>query len=131
MAYLFLDTRFRGQMSLWWEVDEREEVWAQNCDAADILRQIQLHRAKFAQELKGVGILPGPGRFSALRVGIVYAHMLAKWYKIPLYRLFPADIASIESRKAVQIAIQNGERQPETYIAPEYDREPNITKPTV
>ncbi len=127
MGILFLDTRFRGEAALWWEDAEGEEVWVEAQDTQDVLRAIQSQRERLSASLRGIGIVPGPGRFSAVRVGILYAHVLARWYKVPLYRLTAEEVASPEARRSAYSAIQAGNRAHERWIDPEYDRAPNIT----
>lgn len=131
MAYLLLDARFRGEAGAWWVYQGGEEVWVERQETQDILRMVQAHREVLRESLKGVGVMAGPGRFSAVRVGIVYAHVIARWYRVPLYRLQTEDVVTPESRARVAQEIREGARTAEVWIDPVYDRAPNITSPSV
>ncbi|MDQ5919351.1 MAG: TsaD protein [Patescibacteria group bacterium] len=131
MAYLVLDARFRGEAGAWWVGESEEETWVQQQDTQDILRAVQARREVLREGLKGVGVMAGPGRFSAVRVGIVYAHVIARWYRVPLYRLQTEDVVTPESRARVAQEIREGARTAEVWIDPVYDRAPNITSPSV
>ncbi len=131
MGYLFLDTRATAEARAWWLDKRGEEMWQEGGRAQELLSVIARERARLTNELEGVAVVAGPGRFSALRVGILYAHLLARWWKKPLYALTPADVASTAARVGVVEAIQSGVLAAAGYVAPEYDREPNITTPRV
>lgn len=131
MGYLLLDTRISDEAKAWWLSEKGEECWQAAGRAQGILRAIAREQPLLSSELKGVAVVAGPGRFSALRVGILYAHLLARWYKTPLFALTPADIEAKEARTDVVKAIQAGLIPELAYVAPIYDREPTITTPRV
>lgn len=131
MGYLLLDTRVSDEAKAWWLSEAGEELWYSAGRAQGVLGVLARERSRLERELEGIAIVAGPGRFSALRVGILYAHVLARWYKKPLYSLVPEDVASQDARVSVVGAIQAGLRGEATYVAPVYDREPNITTPRV
>jgi len=75
-----------------------------------------LKRAEIALcDLKGIAILPGPGDFTNLRVGLSTANALAFALKIPLY-------AIKDKNKIFPLP------QKTTLVKPVYDKEPKITK---
>lgn len=129
MGYLLIDTRQSGQAQLFWGGGERMEVWQPEGSASAILGIVQKRRELLAHELEGVIVASGPGRFSALRVGVLYAHLLARWFRVPLYEARPDDLQDGAAREACLAAIRSGQRRPQATIAPLYDREPNITSP--
>lgn len=131
MAYLFLDSRFTEEAHVWWVGEGGEEVWQDGGRAQTALATIARERSRLAKDLRGVCVVGGPGRFSALRVGILYAHVLARWYRVPLFALAPDDVVSPASRRAFIDGIIAGTRSATTYVAPVYDREPTITTPRV
>lgn len=131
MAYLLLDTRFRGEAGAWWVGESGEEAWVEHQDTQDILHAVQAHREALRENLRGVGVVAGPGRFSAVRVGILYAHVVARWYGIPVYRLRPEDVETAEARAGFAQDVREGIRSAERWIDPVYDRAPNITSPSV
>ncbi len=131
MGYLFIDTRLTGASSVWW-IDEQETIpWLVDARAQEVLSCIYGHIGQIRSGLKGIAIVSGPGRFSSIRVGILYANLLARWYHVPLFEATPDDAASEEGRRTLVHQILSGIRTPQTYVAPIYDREPNITTPHV
>jgi tRNA A37 threonylcarbamoyltransferase TsaD len=131
MSYLFLDSRFTEDAHVWWVGEAGEEVWQSGGRAQTALATIARERSRFVKDLRGVCVVAGPGRFSALRVGILYVHVLARWYRVPLYSLTPDDVASSERRLACMRDIVSGAHSAVSYVAPVYDREPTITTPRV
>lgn len=131
MAYLVLDTRFRGEAGAWWVDETGEETWAEHQETQDILRAVQAHRDQLRAEMRGVGVVAGPGRFSAVRVGILYAHVIARWHRVPLYRVETEEVATSDGRARFVRCVREGSRSPESWIDPLYDRAPNITSPSV
>lgn len=70
----------------------------------------------------------GPGRFSAVRGGVVAANMLAHLFKIPVYGIIKKENesrADIVRRGLAMAGKGNGSKS----ILPYYDAEPNITMP--
>lgn len=131
MSYLFLDSRFTEEARVWWVGEAGEEVWQDGGRAQTALATIARERSRLVSDLRGVCVVGGPGRFSALRVGVLYAHVLARWYRVPLYALTPDDVVSRASRQAFVDGIITGTHSATNYVAPVYDREPTITTPRV
>lgn len=81
----------------------------------------------YLDELEGVFCVAGPGSFSAIRIGVLDANLIARLKKIPLVGLeFHGDQETLD--KAQQKLDTNGFIATE-YLAPIYDAEPNITLP--
>ncbi len=131
MGYLVLDTRTTDEARAWWVKEAGEEVWQYAGRAQGLLSVIARERSRLVEDLQGVAIVAGPGRFSALRVGILYAHLIARWYKKPLYGLEPTMVETESARQQIYHDIQAGILPETGYVAPLYDREPNITTPRV
>lgn len=73
----------------------------------------------------GVAIVAGPGTFSSVRIGVLYANMIAKLQGIPLVSVEPIARGS----RACDCAATWSHATRSTYVAPVYDAEPNITQP--
>lgn len=132
MGYLFLDTRVPLEACAWWlDEQKEEEVLLIKGRAQQLLVVFAKHRERFARELSHVAVVAGPGRFSSVRVGILYAHLLARWYRCPLHCLEPRMVETAETRLTARKRIEQGEIPAQSYIAPIYDREPHITLPRV
>jgi tRNA A37 threonylcarbamoyladenosine modification protein TsaB len=78
------------------------------------------------RKTKGVCVVSGPGTFSLIRSGVLVANLLA--------RLLNKPLVGIESSKASNLellasTLDSMRLPPNAYVAPVYDREPNITLP--
>ncbi len=82
-------------------------------------------RAKL-MSCEGVCVVAGPGSFSAIRTGVLYANLLARLLKRPLIALSVAESATLED---IQASLKQRYSNPVEYVAPVYDAEPNITIP--
>jgi len=78
------------------------------------------------QDLKGIAVVPGPGPFTALRIGVATANALAWALKIPVVGIKlsefknPEELIKISKQKIKKIEIG-------AIVEPFYDQEPNIT----
>lgn len=129
MAYLYIDTRQTGESVVRWLDDDAYETWVSEGRAQQILKGIKGHLARIKSEMEGVVVVSGPGRFSSIRVGILYANLIARWYKRPLFEARAEDVETNDDLRLFVGSIRAGVRQPSAYVAPVYDREPNITTP--
>ncbi len=131
MAFLFIDTRQTGASVVRWLDGEAFETWVSEGRAQQLLAGIKAHLDRINSSLNGVIVVSGPGRFSSIRVGILYANILARWYKVPLFEAKAEDVETDDALKDLVSAIGSGVRTSSAYVAPIYDREPNITSPRV
>ena len=74
--------------------------------------------------IQGILIISGPGPFSAIRGGILVSNLLARLLQVPLYGCRWEDF---KSPQIILQMIKNRKIKSQTYIAPIYDAEPNIT----
>ena len=82
------------------------------------LKQNQLE----ATNLTGIIVFTGAGSFTGLRIGTTVANALAYSHALP--------IASGEGDDWIAHGLaQLSSIRPGTYVIPQYDKEPNITKP--
>jgi tRNA A37 threonylcarbamoyladenosine modification protein TsaB len=77
--------------------------------------------------LRGIAVVEGPGSFSSIRTGVLVANMLSRLHRKPLYRLSRSESADLGR---VRDLLAQGRLSPSSYVAPVYDREPNITCPS-
>jgi len=115
MAWLLLDTHESGRVNLsWLEGTKVLKTIEKEGRASVLLPLIAKDMKRF--KIEGVGVVAGPGSFSAVRGGVLDANMIARLLKVPL------------------LSFKVGEafdpmRTPVEYVAPIYDAEPNITVP--
>ena len=127
-TWLALDTHVPGHarvgvlgVSGW--LEEREVPGRAN----QVLAEIAILRERYQKDLAGVAVVAGPGSFSSIRTGVLYANLYARLQDLPLYCIVSEDWSD-----SIGLAgrLASGVFEPQTYIAPVYDQEPNITIPT-
>lgn len=77
-------------------------------------------------DCKGICVVQGPGSFSAVRSGILFANVAARVLRLPLYGVScdeAHDLRVLRDRLVARTIL------PTSYVAPLYDAEPNITMP--
>lgn len=82
-----------------------------------------------AADLDGIGVVTGPGTFTALRIGLSIANALALAEDLPVVGVPAADAASRERFATIvkeRLEDGSGERQ----ALPEYGKPPSITPPS-
>jgi tRNA A37 threonylcarbamoyladenosine modification protein TsaB len=84
-------------------------------------------RARF-EACQGICVVSGPGSFSSIRVGVLYANLLSRLLRLPLVGVSVEETAE---RVALMQRLKNHVPTSATYVAPVYDMEPNITIPRV
>ncbi|MCR4256812.1 MAG: hypothetical protein NUW08_03850 [Candidatus Uhrbacteria bacterium] len=134
MAWLFIDTHENGRVRYAWLDAGRVVKRVEREGRASMLLPLiakdlvtpSNSPLKRGRELSGVCVVEGPGSFSAVRGGVLDANLLARFLRVPLVAV-PAgeahDLEGLASR------IASGDVSTSTYVAPIYDREPNITMP--
>ncbi|MBP9762261.1 hypothetical protein KBD34_01450 [Patescibacteria group bacterium] len=130
MGWLAIDTRVNGHSLVSWiEGDKIETIQIEGkaARALPVLARLVEGRSSTPQ---GILVTAGPGTFSSIRTGVLYANLCSRFWKIPLLALSEEE-ASSGHYPAVIAAFQRGERAAVEYVAPLYDREPNITIPRV
>lgn len=125
MSYLFIDTSERLRIRLAHipsrgAIRERA-ITGRRRTVAVIASFI---RAQSLPSLKGIVVVSGPGPFSAVRSGVLVANLLARMYHIPLYGVSVHHARNLEELRSAFLAKKI---RPSSYVAPVYDREPNIT----
>ncbi len=137
MRLFFIDTHETGHFSFGWlrpdavqrtlsgggsarRAGENARVWDYEGRTGNFFYQITKH-VKLDQLKKAdcICVVKGPGSFSSIRAGVLVANLLARALKLKLYSL-PAGQDKISDADFKHM-------KPQVFVAPEYDREPNIT----
>ena len=88
---------------------------------------MKINKVKLKQ-IKGIGVVTGPGGFTSVRIGVVCANTLAYALNIPVFGL-RADQFKTESQLVAKVFTGlEKKRGFGALVLPYYDREPNITK---
>jgi tRNA A37 threonylcarbamoyladenosine modification protein TsaB len=113
-----------------WGIDSSGRVLlrGERLDAASLLATLKEELAQ--GKPNAIAVVAGPGTFSAVRLGVIYANILARWYRIPLFSLPKESTVSTETLQVWYEQYKAGAWTPVGYVPPEYDREPNITTPS-
>lgn len=95
--------------------------------AGRLLNELAKQRKAF-EAADGVCVVSGPGSFSSVRTGVLYANLLSRLLRIPLVGV-TVDEASDLDALARQLLATRYSKFETRYVAPIYDAEPNITVP--
>ncbi len=127
MRWLFLDTHVRGQAVFGWLAEEKAAVWTYEGRGNGLLSALARRCApRDIAAAQGICVVSGPGPFSAIRIGVLVANLMARTFGLPLHAV-AADQAVDLQKLAASLARQ--EVPAVQYAAPVYDSEPNITLP--
>ncbi|MFA6429552.1 MAG: hypothetical protein WCV84_03585 [Patescibacteria group bacterium] len=130
MAWLFLDTHATGIVRFGFLEGGAVAVTTEALRAPALLPQVAL-ALRDRPLPEGVCVVKGPGTFSSVRSGVLDANLLARWWGVPLVGVDSAE-ATEERLPALSSLLQTqGKEMAQSYIAPVYDAEPNITRPNV
>lgn len=125
MAWLFIDTHENGRVRCAWLEAGRVVARREREGRASILLPL-IAKDLAKRRLSGVCVVEGPGSFSAVRGGVLDANLIARFLRVPLVAVSAADAHDLEGLAARLAA---GDVSASAYVAPVYDREPNITVP--
>ncbi len=128
MVWLFLDTHERGMYRLGtYDSSGQTAIRMYKGRTRSLLNRLERLREKTGSTWEGVAVVAGPGSFSSIRTGVLYANLLAYTLKLPLQGL------TIEQSQATttwtHLLGSLSTASVVSYIAPIYDAEPNITIP--
>ena len=126
--WLFLDTHAsRLSHFAWMEKGKEPKIIELEGRSNVLLPKLAKDKKNF-QVLEGVCVVAGPGSFSAVRTGVLYANLLSRIKKVPLIGVMVEDAADL-SKLAKELTDGSKTAEASKYIAPIYDAEPNITLP--
>jgi hypothetical protein len=125
MPWLFLDTHAPGQVRLGWlETGRRPQVATHATRAHQALNHLSEIWPRDPSKIAGVCVVAGPGSFSSVRSGVLDANLIARWLKVKL-----VGVSADEAEKLPVLSQRLATERGVSYVAPVYDREPNITQP--
>ncbi len=127
MSWLYIDTRQKDESHIAW-LSEEEGVLRREIKGRGkaVLTAIEKDWEQYAPALKGVIVVSGPGSFSSIRTGVLYANLFSRFLGLPMYEMIGGG--ELELEEVLENA-KAGKLTKKQYIEPIYDREPNITKP--
>lgn len=128
MGWLGIDTRTNGHSVVSWVEGERIETIQVEGKASRALPVLARLTEDRKEQLEGILVASGPGTFSAIRTGVLYANLCARILDIPLIELTEEEAATGEYPEIIKSYLA-GKRATSAYVSPIYDREPNITLP--
>lgn len=128
MAWLFLDTHAAGSGRVGWLMSDAHKSRAIKISGRSkhFLSAIQRLVKRAGSLPEGICVVAGPGTFSAVRGGVLYANLLARLWRLPLVGIRVDQAVSL---KILARELFNRLHLDVSYVAPLYDREPNITAP--
>ncbi|MFA6161005.1 MAG: hypothetical protein WCT54_01910 [Patescibacteria group bacterium] len=124
--FLFIDTRTRDKAEFGWIDDKRgKKTWKVAPGSSGLISSVSARMApKELAASDGICVVSGPGSFSSIRTGTLVANLLSRTFGLPLYEF------STEEADAGKIEVKNIKtRKAKEYVAPIYDRPPNVTAP--
>ncbi|MFA6918551.1 MAG: tRNA (adenosine(37)-N6)-threonylcarbamoyltransferase complex dimerization subunit type 1 TsaB [Patescibacteria group bacterium] len=86
---------------------------------------ITTQKIKFSQ-LKGIGVVSGPGGFTSVRIGVVVANTLGYAWKVPVAGIRKDEFENNDDLIS-KLLIKIKKVKKGSIVLPFYDREPNIT----
>ncbi|MDO8583658.1 MAG: hypothetical protein Q7R83_00570 [bacterium] len=122
MRWLFLDTHAPDAFR-WGFLSEQPVIEIVAGRAHDLLALLPPVE-ELKERIDGIVVVEGPGTFTALRTGVLTANILARQLSLPL-----VGVTVTEAEDVTALIQLLSTRTPVDYVAPVYDREPNITTP--
>jgi len=130
MAWLFLDTHAPGQahFAILEEASLPKITSVEGRTVGLLPKLSKVLGTKGLKKLEGVCVVAGPGSFSSVRAGVLDANMIARLLKIPLVGVTVDEAADLPILSHKLFAMHHSIKLAD-YVAPIYDKEPNITIP--
>jgi tRNA A37 threonylcarbamoyladenosine modification protein TsaB len=130
MAWLFLDTHAPGEARFAILEDGKlPQITSIQGRTVGLLPKLaKTMGSKGLKKIEGVCVVAGPGSFSSVRAGVLDANMIARLLDIPLIGI-TVDEAKDLPVLSHQLTAGIWKQKASSYVAPIYDKEPNITIP--
>lgn len=122
--WFFIDTHRPGQFRAGW-LGPKAAVKVYKKRADKLLQQSGASKT-WKKRCTGICVVAGPGSFSAVRLGVLYANLLARLSPVPLIGV---SVQAAEHLPMLYTKLVAGQISSTIYVAPVYDAEPNITVP--
>lgn len=130
MAWLFLDTHAPGEayFAILEEGKLPRVIKVEGRTTGLLPKLAKILGTKGINTIKGVCVVAGPGSFSSVRSGVLDANMIARLLDVPLVGVTVEESHDLPvfSHKLLSTHYS---LLTSHYIAPIYDKEPNITLP--
>lgn len=127
MPWLFIDTHERGVSRWGWMDTTGVELRTILGSAGQLLNAFAKERKRLSSA-RGVCVVAGPGSFSSVRTGVLYANLLSRLFRIPLVGVTLEEAKDLDALSGRLLDTRYAIRDTR-YVAPLYDAEPNITIP--
>lgn len=102
------------------------EEYKQAENLLPLIEEILADQKKLISDIAGLAVVVGPGGFTALRIGVVTANVLAFALGVPVVGLNADEFGN--NQELVSKALSKlAQAQAGTVVMPEYGREPNIS----
>jgi len=125
--WLFFDTHTPRRYRLGWLSLERgAEIKTYVGRPAGLLRRLFGKERERLSAAVGICVVAGPGSFSAIRIGVLYANVLARLFRLPLVGV---EYDATHDMVALIKGLEEKTLPRSAYVTPLYDAEPNITLP--
>lgn len=105
-----------------WLALDRVNVKRKEARAGDLLLMLACDRKRL-KHIDGICVVAGPGSFSAVRTGVLYANLLSRLIRRPLVGVLREETNDLT---ALAKHLYDG-ASVTPYVSPLYDAEPNIT----
>lgn len=141
MSWLFLDTHKPGEARFAvLEEGKLPQVNVIEGRTVGLLPKLaKTMGSKGLNKVDGICVVAGPGSFSSVRAGVLDANMMARLLNIPLVGItvdeahdlpvLSCQLSVVSDQKRSKLKPENWPLKTTLYVAPIYDKEPNITIP--
>lgn len=128
MSWLYIDTATTGTCRFGVLTAKQHSVEAYAARSGKVLPFLErrLGRARI-RRMKGICVVSGPGSFSSVRGGVLIANLLARLFRLPLVGVSVDETLDLS---VLEVRLRNGSIPTQSFVAPVYDAEPNITRPS-
>lgn len=126
--WLFLDTHINGESRFGFLDGDHIDVQTYPGRANTLLAHIHARWTPTTMPIQGVCVVKGPGTFSAIRTGVLYANLISQIQKVPVVGI---DVKQGLDLTRLSQQLADNQLPAEPFIAPIYDAAPNITTPNV
>lgn len=127
MSWLFIDTHAPGEARFaFLEAGKEPVVTYVPGRTVNVLPLLSKKLAK--QKLQGICVVAGPGSFSSVRAGVLEANLMSRLLKLPLVGITVDEAADLDALSSKLFSKASPPVRSD-YVAPIYDKEPNITIP--
>ncbi len=126
-AWLFIDTHTPGESRFAWLEQEKPVRAVHIAGRASVL--LPRLAKTWNKSIIGVCVVAGPGSFSSVRAGVLQANLISRVLRIPLVGITVDQAYDLPVLSHLLFHSPFYILHSTSYVAPIYDKEPNITLP--